>query len=64
MLGVLPGDQDLVCGSARDVECHLTVGRYGPGEWVGMRSCRGACLIRYIEYVLSSVSILRAGCLI
>ena len=33
--------QDLVRGSARDVECHLTAGRYGPRASVGMRSCRG-----------------------
>jgi hypothetical protein len=42
MLGsTVPCGQDLVRGSARDVECHLTAGRYGPRASVGVRSCRG-----------------------
>ena len=42
MLGsTVPCGQDLVRGSARDVKCHLTAGRYGPRASVGVRSCRG-----------------------
>lgn len=45
MLGsTVPCGQDLVRGSARDVECHLTAGRYGPKAAVGMRSCRGVLI--------------------